>query len=620
MSAPRNRRQENSSEFSATLSVAANRANTLETLLEDELAGSNLNQQLQRLLSFRTVISTSSSLAQAHQAAVEGAASFPEIGRGSVGKVFEHPGRTVCYKLPLTDEKQEYDKLFNNYQQQSVITASFEDFAYNHPQVGIEVSIPRAYFFATKASTGFWNENKDKFDWEGLPSLGQALCMERIFPVPNPLRELLIDKFCKPELREAAKAAPKNKQCLIRPMLGREGHGTSQIGFKLRNYALTVEKFRELDLPADEYAEAMAGAFAVLHWQANLDGYDIEFVLGSAPTQDTEYENSRRFTVKEARALRKDQETYTRVIGARNNFKRRVMSLWMLDFDSCKDITVDSTGTLAAVKAFKETYAYTPRPHATDAYQQRLWETFTNQYRYVSRLILPAHQHQLPELFIKEVTRDILQMRSRDPDGGAPRTPMSVQGSSSTSSLPHRPPPSFGAGPSSGQGHRRFGSLGAGPSSGQGYRRFGSLDESDRSGLGSAGPWRGSPIGSGSGNRSGGVQGSGGGREQGDSTGSPVRRERENVTPRGGRGFGSGSGFGSGGGREHGDSTGSPAGQGRGVVTPRGGRGPSSGFGSGGGREHGDSRGSPGSRERGGATPRGGQGRGSGSGDRRGRE
>ncbi|KAK4891105.1 hypothetical protein LTR27_010312 [Elasticomyces elasticus] len=565
----RDRRQGNSSEFSASLSVAANRADTLQELLEAqlgrELAGSSLDQQLQRLLSFRSVISTSSSLAEAQQAASGGATSFPEIGEGSIGRIFEHPGRTVCYKLPLTNDQSQYHKLFNNYRQQLIIAGSFDNFALNNPGQLIEVTVPRAYFFATKKTTEFWDENKDMFDWSDLPEVGQAFCMERIFPVPNPLRQLLIDRFCKPELRAAARADPKNKQCLIRPMLGREITRQNALGFNLRNYTLSVDKLQELGLPAKEYAEAMAGAFAVMHWQAKLDGNDVEFVLGSAPTRDTEYENARRFTVEEARALRKDQETYSMVLGARNNFKRRVMSLWMLDFDACNEITIDSAGVLAAVKAFTGTFAYTPRPDATDEYQQNLWSTFTKRYEEVSKLILPENSRHLPGLFITEVTKRILEMRSRDPGVQSPRSPPGRGRGGSTSTLPYRPSSGPVTSPSSGHGCR-----------------FGSIDEGAGSGPYAAGSWR-SPGGSGSGNRSGGFRGSDGGREHGDSTGSPVRRGRGDVPPRSGRGFG--SGFGSGGGRGHGDTTGSPA-----------------------------------SRERGDAAPQGGQGRDSGSGDRRGRE
>jgi hypothetical protein len=47
--------------------------------------------------------------------------------------------------------------------------------------------------------------------------------------------------------------------------------------------------------------------------------------------------------------------TYERVTHARADFPQRLISLWMIDFDDCTDITMHDRGVDMAVKAFVET-------------------------------------------------------------------------------------------------------------------------------------------------------------------------------------------------------------------------------------------------------------------------
>ncbi|KAK1722529.1 uncharacterized protein BDZ83DRAFT_783427 [Colletotrichum acutatum] len=84
----------------------------LEERLEAESKGEPIEACLKRMLSTKSTISTASSFAKRQQASVGVAAKFREIGTGSIGKVFEHPGTTFAYKLSLT---KQHDKLWNNY-------------------------------------------------------------------------------------------------------------------------------------------------------------------------------------------------------------------------------------------------------------------------------------------------------------------------------------------------------------------------------------------------------------------------------------------------------------------------------------------------------------------------
>lgn len=288
------------------------------------------------------------------------------------------------------------------------------------PDVAVQVSIPRAFWWANKDTASFWDDNIDRFAWESDLAKGRmdVLCMERIFPVPQPLRNLLIQKYCRPEDRETAKANPKNKHCLVRPMLGRSAHRMSSLPLNLRNFPMTVDRFEELGLPAEEYTTAMADAMAVLHWNAKLDGLDIEFVLGSSPT--LEQEVRRPLTYEDIKSLPQGASTFEMVTNPAAVFKKRIMSLWMIDFDSCSAITVDAAGVKKAVKTFMETYAYCPRPSKGGTFRQNLWVRFGRRYIDTSQKFLSGRDKDLPKDFLEGVTSNVNANRARERTDSAP--------------------------------------------------------------------------------------------------------------------------------------------------------------------------------------------------------
>jgi hypothetical protein len=217
-----------------------------------------------------------------------------------------------------------------------------------------QVEIPRIAWFANKSSE-FWPENIDLFpDEPTFPRKPrEVLCMERVFPLPEPIRSSLIEAFCPPHNTEKAKNDPANKDCLIRPLLGRRRYGASRPGgslfFSLRNYKLHLDQFQELDLDAEGYALDMADALAVLHWHTKIDGMDVEFVLGSSPLD--RHSIRRVMPLTEIQRLKAGESTYEYVTKTNSNFKRRVVLLWLLDFDACSDIAADKDGVQKAVRA-----------------------------------------------------------------------------------------------------------------------------------------------------------------------------------------------------------------------------------------------------------------------------
>jgi hypothetical protein len=228
---------------------------------------------LKRLLSTKSAISTASSFAERQQAAVGRQGFFREIGTGSIGKVFEQPGEPWAFKVLLIDRME---KLWNNYIMHLRIQQSFDRLSY----LACQIEIPRAAWFANKNSE-FWKDNLHLFpnDPTFPRKPREILRMERIFPLPEPIRQALIDLFCNPNNVIQAKNDPSNKDCLVRLLLGRRRFGTSRPGgsmfFSLRNYKLHVDQIQMLDLDAEEFAIGMADALAVLHWHTRIDAMDI---------------------------------------------------------------------------------------------------------------------------------------------------------------------------------------------------------------------------------------------------------------------------------------------------------------------------------------------------------
>ena len=80
-------------------------------------------------------------------------------------------------------------------------------------------------------------------------------------------------------------------------------------------------------------------------------------------------------------------------------------SLWLLDFDACKDISMNQAGVDMACKAFLETDPYCPRPHSWDSFAEMLWVDFSERYLATAAKILPEAYQDLPGKFLSEVSK-----------------------------------------------------------------------------------------------------------------------------------------------------------------------------------------------------------------------
>ena len=85
----------------------------------------------------------------------------------------------------------------------------------------------------------------------------------------------------------------------------------------------------------------MAQALALMHWVGEVDGNDVEFVL--APS---------------------DNATMSNVLGDH--------SMWILDFDLCRNMSMDEDGVKQASIAFWRNDPFYPRPGK----DPELWNAF----------------------------------------------------------------------------------------------------------------------------------------------------------------------------------------------------------------------------------------------------
>ncbi|KPM45573.1 hypothetical protein AK830_g969 [Neonectria ditissima] len=355
---------------------------------------------LQRMLSVKSVISTSSSFAERQQAAVGTTACFREIGTGSIGKVFEHPGTTFVYKLPVSDQPS---KLWNNYIMHKRVQSSFQ----NLPYLEGQVEIPGCHWYSTPTTDAFWDEFLNRFpDTPEFPRKRRhVLCMERIFPLPRPVRHALIEKYCPIIAQEKMKDSEANKDCLIRPCLGRLKYGSSGQFFSLRNFKLHSNQIQELQLEVSELETAMGHALAVVHWHTKIDAKDVEFVLGSSPVEEQKIRTDVDINTIQSK---NPTSTFEQVTHSAINFGKRITSLWMLDFDDCENISMDEQGVNLAVRAFLETNFYCPKPNTGDPFIETTWVTFREKYLFFSAHILETITQRpdlsnLPRMFIEKL-------------------------------------------------------------------------------------------------------------------------------------------------------------------------------------------------------------------------
>ncbi|KAH0536254.1 hypothetical protein FGG08_006861 [Glutinoglossum americanum] len=270
--------------------------------------------------------------------------------------------------------------LFNDFEMHMRVLESLDRLTgLGDTDLSLHIQVPQCYRFIEATDQEWWNKNLTSFPRGYSPC--NVLHSERIPPLPQNIREFLIDEYCPTPLISEIKASDANQDCLIRPYLGRRRITPSNKdwpsrykAFSLRNFPLHEDQMEDLGIGADitTCAEMMAETLAMIHWYGGLDANDVEFVL-APPRNGT-------------------QPRLSNALGGH--------TMWLLDFDCCRWMTMDAKGVDQAVTAFLRNDPFYPRPG------QPLWEKFRDRYLQVSSnivIIEDKRRKPLPEMFIGRV-------------------------------------------------------------------------------------------------------------------------------------------------------------------------------------------------------------------------
>lgn len=362
---------------------------------DQKLRESSPQYVLNRMLSTKSWISTTSSTAMADQAAFEDITlgKFHEIGRGQCGSVWSRVGNTKVLKIPNAHTDQ--DRLWVDACVHKQVQEAFEQAPSVYRQ---NICIPRMEKWVRPQDVRFWTEYNSFFpSHAGTPNYG--LLSERIFALPFPVREAIVDALCPKKFKckkEEILADPINKNCLVRIYLGRRDveMRAKSSSFRLRNFELLVNEMEVLGLDTSYYAEIMADALAILHWRAGIDGNDVEFILGSSPMSTN--------PLLAAEMAATDKDGPFGLPGFEFDFKKRSVHMWLIDFNMCHRIDIDDKDrTLDLLtKAFWFNDPYYPRPVSEQPSDVEMWQKFSRRYLNTSAAFTT---NSLPKKFIEAI-------------------------------------------------------------------------------------------------------------------------------------------------------------------------------------------------------------------------
>ena len=202
--------------------------------------------------------------------------SFRNIGLGSCGSVFEVPGTILAYKKGSKEAEiaRDYSLTTRVSEAMALMREMLED---HFKQLNVPKT-PKCFSFHDATDIQFWEDNLQRFP-QSHRSKQPLFAFEHILPMPLSIREALITDYFDEddEIQQEAKEDQDNKDCLIRLYMGeRETIRQQNDGYDtLRNFPMRLNMMKDHDLDVDSWAKEMALGLAVIHWQAQINGYGI---------------------------------------------------------------------------------------------------------------------------------------------------------------------------------------------------------------------------------------------------------------------------------------------------------------------------------------------------------
>ncbi|KAI0179435.1 zinc finger protein-domain-containing protein [Hypoxylon sp. FL1284] len=360
---------------------------------------------LARMLSAKSAVSTTSSFAaqqtKAHEEANR-AKTFRKIGAGACGAIFAAEGPTA-YKTGKTGTDDDGTFLWTDFQMHQRILKALRG-------SNADIEIPTCHFYIDHDDERWWWDKHKELaaaaqDTCHIPA--RVLVTERVLPLPDAIRQKLIDMFCKESLRATAAKDSANKDCLVRVYLG-SMRGRVMSFFSLRNFKLHLNQMIDIGLDYEGLAVSMGQALALIHWRARTDARDVEFVLGCSST---------RMGANSGQAVSVEPGTSSNLENpGTEDLTRRETRLFVIDFNQVRDISMDDAGVELAVEAFFLNDPYYPRPREGSKLQQELWNSFVRNYLDTADVVLGIHNDYriLPRKFISGVIKRIAQKNGQD--------------------------------------------------------------------------------------------------------------------------------------------------------------------------------------------------------------
>ena len=310
---------------------------------------------------------------------------FRRIGQGFCGTVWAAPGETSAIKREDGGPGRSLQNDYNiHIQVLKSLTGTIP-----------KVLVPKCHEYVSSHNHEWWHQQLWRFpkDFQ-IPC--NALVSERIPPFSQKVRDTIVEEYCPDLLRskiDLIKLSEPDQDCLIRPYLGRRRRLEKQSKYKsfsLRNYPLHIDQIEHLRMDGKMYARIMAETLADLYWSVNVDANDIEFVL--APPRDNYIIQS---GIHSAQSL----------IVKSDKLGEHVV--WILDFDCCRQMSMDEKGVEQAVAAFYRNDPYYPRPGRDNSMDQALWKEFKLRFLEASEAILGQGSPEacLPALWVDLVER-----------------------------------------------------------------------------------------------------------------------------------------------------------------------------------------------------------------------
>ncbi|KAL8713730.1 MAG: hypothetical protein Q9220_002256 [cf. Caloplaca sp. 1 TL-2023] len=330
------------------------------------------------------------------------------IGLGTCGTVFEQldGDKDIAVKKGKDVKHMWNDFCLTNIVH-NAINDTRETLQAAFPQISL-ARVPRCHSFSLPSLTSYWDAYLAKFP-SSHREVGAVFHAERIPPIPRDRWTELVDDYFEKDFQEDAKRNEENNDCLLRVYLGEE-EGRKGRYDSMRNFPMRLDMIEKFGEKKSGLAKDMAITLAVIHWQAQVDAMDAEFVLGGplpllqGPRAVCPSPKDEPYNVDELPKLDR----------ASSNIDVRLQQyheLWVLDFDKSHRIALKRKDVnKRLVPAFLGNDPYYPRPD-TDPCN---WAIFSVFYKQASEIILKnkgasSEELKLPKHFIYKVLAKIAE-------------------------------------------------------------------------------------------------------------------------------------------------------------------------------------------------------------------